>query len=105
MTTFDVPGAGTGAGQGTQVADISAAGAIAGSYIDGSGVSRGYLRAHDGTITTFDAPGAGSGPGQGTFPGNNGPGGVPGWYIDANGVMHGFLWTPRAADGFVSGHH
>src|SRR5207237_1242562 len=80
---FDAPAARTGtcppsaaaAGlfQGTFAANINPAGAIPGTYIDANGVSHGFLRAADGTITTFDAPGAGTGSGQGTFPFSNNP--------------------------------
>jgi uncharacterized membrane protein len=41
---FNVPGAGTGAGQGTVAASINAAGQITGNYIDSRGVSHGFLR-------------------------------------------------------------
>jgi hypothetical protein len=63
ITTFDVPGAGTGPGQGTFAGNINPAQAIAGRYVDASGVSHGFLRAPNGTITTFDAPNADTGPG------------------------------------------
>ena len=65
ITTFDAPGAGTGAGQGTTGEAINAAGAIAGIYIDASNVYHGFLRARNGAITTFDAAGAATG--AGTF--------------------------------------
>jgi hypothetical protein len=64
-------------------------------YIDGNGVSHGFLRSKHGDITTFDAPGAGTGNGQGTFPGSNNPrDAITGSYSDASGVYHGFLRTP-----------
>src|SRR5580658_8884261 len=66
ITTFDAPGAGTAAGQGTFANNINAAGEIVGNYEDPSSVSHGYVRAANGTFTTFDAPGAGTGSGQGT---------------------------------------
>jgi hypothetical protein len=44
ITTFDVPGAGTGSGQGTNPVCNNPAGAITGYYIDGSGVFHGFLR-------------------------------------------------------------
>jgi probable HAF family extracellular repeat protein len=48
-------------------------------------------------ITTFDPPGAGIAPGQGTFPQQNlNSGAILGYYIDANGVAHGFI---RSANG------
>jgi len=44
FTTFDVPGAGTGAWQGTMPISISSEGAITGWYIDASGVNHGFIR-------------------------------------------------------------
>ena len=94
ITTFDVPGAGTGAFQGTIPANINNPEAIDGSYIDASDVVHGFVRAPDGSITTFDAAGAGTGPGQGTFPqGINDAGAITGYYIDNHDVLHGFLRT------------
>lgn len=43
ITTYDVPGAGTGSGQGTQTSGINNPGAITGDYIDAKGVFHGYL--------------------------------------------------------------
>src|SRR5712691_8117212 len=43
--TFDVPGAGTGPGQGTQGIHINPAGAITGYYLDSGDVFHGYVRA------------------------------------------------------------
>ncbi len=92
-TTFDVPGAGKGAGQGTQAYDVNPARAITGAYIDSSNVYHGFLRAPDGTITTFDAPGAGAG--QGTAGDAINPKGViVGAYYDSSNVMHGFRRHP-----------
>jgi hypothetical protein len=92
ITGFDVPGAGTGPGQGTVAANINPAGAITGYYVDASGVNHGFVRNRHGAITTFDAPGTGTGPGQGTTPYSNNPtGAITGWEIDANSVYHGFL--------------
>ena len=40
-------------------------------------------------------PDAGKGAGQGTFAGNINPGGeIAGYYVDANGVSHGFVTAP-----------
>ena len=87
ITTFDVPGAGTGAFQGTLPQSISSAGTIVGYYFDASNVSHGFVRASDGAITTFDPPGS-----QGTFPASfNPPGAIVGYYLDASNVIHGFL--------------
>ena len=60
FTMFDAPGAGTGAGQGTNPTSINAAGVIAGTY-NGAAPSPlnvyGFVRAADGAITDFVAPG------------------------------------------------
>jgi hypothetical protein len=46
-------------------------------------------------MTMIDVPGAGTGPHQGTFPSDVNPAGaITGYYIDADGVYHGFLRTP-----------
>src|SRR5438876_2477814 len=58
ITTFDAPGAGTAAGQGTIAFAINLSGAIAGFTRDANNARHGFLRATDGTITSFDAPGA-----------------------------------------------
>ena len=62
ITAFDAPGAGTGSPkadvQGTFALAINPAGTITGSFIDGSSVSHGFVRASNGAIITFDAPGA-----------------------------------------------
>jgi hypothetical protein len=96
ITTFDVPGAGTAAFQGTLAftpsGAISAAGTILGNYIDASNVVHGFVRAPNDVITSFDAPGAGTGFLQGTFPTSFNPAGaIVGFYVDANNVSHGFL--------------
>jgi len=100
ITTFDAPGAGTGAFQGTFPEGINRAGRIAGEYVDASNVSHGFLRAPDGTFTTFDVSGAGTGSGQGTIPNsNNAADAITGYYVDASNVAHGFLRTaPRKDD-------
>src|SRR5947207_330061 len=56
ITTFDAPGAGTGAGQGTLSFAISPRGEITGFYFDGTNAVRGFLRDEEGVITTFDVP-------------------------------------------------
>ena len=43
IKTYDVPGAGTGSGQGTQPSVINNRGAITGDYINAGGRYRGYL--------------------------------------------------------------
>lgn len=96
ITQFDVPGAGTGAGQGTFAVSNNPAGEVTGSYLDGSNVYHGFVRAKDGKLTTFDIPGAGTGAFQGTCPFGNTPAGeIGGYYVDANGAQHGFLRMPH----------
>ena len=91
-TTFDVSGAGTGAGQGTFPYSINPAVTITGQYIDSSNVIHGFIRNADGNITKFDAPGAGNGAGEGTLSFNIDPSGeVAGYYWDAADVAHVFL--------------
>jgi len=92
IITFDVPGAGTRAGQGTFGWTINPSAAIVGWYVDGGNVMHGFLRDRAGKFTMFDAPGEGTAAGQGTFPQNdNTAGAIAGYYVDANGVSHGFL--------------
>ena len=98
ITTFDVPGAGTGPGQGTFVGGINPEGTVMSIYVDPSNTLHGYVRAPHGTITKFDIPGAGTGPGQGTFPeAINAPGTIIGNYFDANGASHGFIRVNHGA--------
>ena len=100
VTTIAVPGA-TATSVGSQFLffafpgpAINPAGAIVGSYLDGStNTFRGFLRARDGTFATFDAPGAVTGTGACCI---TPAGAMSGVYFDANGVGHGFL---RAPDG------
>ena len=103
ITTFDVPGAGTGPGQGTFAGNINPSKAIAGRYVDSNNVTHGFLRVPDGTFTTFDAPNAGTGPGQGTFVFTvsclNPAGAIAGTSVDASDVFHGIL---RAPDGTMT---
>ncbi len=98
ITTFDAPGAGNGAGQGTFPATADAINRgeeIVGSYKDARNVYHAFLRAPDGAITTFSARGAGKGAGQGTsFDAINDLGAITGDYLDARGVDHGFLRAP-----------
>jgi len=56
ITTFDVPGAGTGGTQGTYAFSNNADGAIVGRYLDAAYMSHGFVRTA-GVITSFDVPG------------------------------------------------
>lgn len=93
---FDAPGAGMGAGQGTNPWGISAQGTIIGWYVDGDYALHGFLRTHQGDFTTFDASGAGIDASYGIFPvAINAKGEIAGAYMDASAVFHGFLRTPK----------
>jgi len=106
LTVYNVPGAGTGLYQGTGcpgcARPINLFGAVAGYYIDGNNVVRGYLRSPGGEFTTFDVPGAGP---QGIncyadcSLGLNDQGAITGFYLDANNVYHGFV---RGSDGRIA---
>jgi len=91
--TFDAPGAGKDAGQGTSPQAINDQGEIAGYYKDGASAVHGFVRHRDGTFSTFDAPGASKKATLGTFPqGINKNGDVAGYFFtDPNGVRHGFV--------------
>ena len=105
ITTFDAPGAGTAAGQGTVAFGINPAGAITGFIRDANSARHGFLRAPDGTFTVIDAPGAGTcsascgsvAPGQGTRAfAINQLGQITGFFADNSGRCHGYV---RAANG------
>ena len=95
FTTFNVPGAGTAAGQGTGcTSDCSVGlndfGVIAGNYLDANYAYRVFTRSPQGAITLIDPPGT-----QFTsFNGINDEGTVIGYYLDESGVFHGYLSCP-----------
>ncbi len=103
ITTFDVPGAGTGASQGVYPDAINDKGRITGYYIDADGAYHGFVRVGKcgsddpnwncgATIITFDVPSGPYGESQGTQPhAINEEGTITGYYTDANDVSHGFL--------------
>jgi hypothetical protein len=100
FTTFEIPAAGIAANQGTFAIGINALGVTAGYYTDSNGVSHGFLRSPDGSITLFDPPGVEglTGSGQGTVVyGLNPLGAVAGFYLDANFVNHSFLRAPNGS--------
>jgi hypothetical protein len=55
VITFDAPGAGTGAGQGTYPFNISPSGTTVGFVRDADDVRHGFLRTANGDFTVFDA--------------------------------------------------
>jgi hypothetical protein len=93
-TIFDPPQSGAH----TSIAEsINDNGAVVGTYRDANLVRHGYLRQPDGTFVSFDDPNAAQLPlsttDLGTNPrGINANGAVVGFYADANGVRHGFIW-------------
>ena len=96
--TFEAPGAGTGAGQGTFVSGVNAAGTIAGNYIDANNVSHSFLRNRNGVFTTFDPPGTASiyypgFEGSGAI-GLNDAGAAGGYFVDATFTVHAYIRTP-----------
>jgi hypothetical protein len=105
ITTFDAPGAGTAADQGTIAFAVDPSGAIAGFTRDTNNARHGFLRAIDGTFTIFDDPNEGTcstfcgniGNGQGTRAYAINPSGqIVGFYTDNTGRCHGYV---RAANG------
>jgi hypothetical protein len=87
---FDVPGAGTGAQQGTFPFAINPAGTVTGYYKDANSIGHGFVRTADGAIVTFDAPNQV----YGTYAtAINAEGAVTGYYNDANYDGHGFVRT------------
>jgi hypothetical protein len=93
IITYNVPGAGTGAGQGTQAFGINRSGTVAGFYVDTSNVSHGFVRKPNGDFNTFDPAGSTS-----TFViAINQKGAIVGWYYDVSNVIHGFLRVPDGA--------
>ena len=96
---LNVPGAGTGANQGTFAGNVNLGGEIAGYYVDANNVSHGFVTYPPyRSYTSFDPPGsvntltavATSLSLEGT---------VAGTYFDANGVAHGYV---RAANGNIT---
>lgn len=96
IITFNVPGAGTSAGQGTMPIGILQGNWISGSYVDGNNVYHGFLRTPWGMFIKFDAPGAGTNPYQGTIEvhGMNQWLEIVGTVQDENTRYHGFVRSP-----------
>src|SRR5215475_3601512 len=91
ITTFDAPGAGTGAFQGTYALNIAPSGTIIGFSRDANDVRHGFIRSKDGSFTIFDAPGAGTAPVQGTRAyATNPSGAITGFFFDSVTAAHGY---------------
>lgn len=90
---LDVPGAGSGAGEGTSPQAINKFGEIAGYFADDNGALHGFMRHKDGSIEKFDPPGASTAGGEGTFPQSmNDNGEIAGYFQTSPGsVRHGFV--------------
>lgn len=95
IKSFDAPGAGTGAFQGTGCSSdcpvsVNDTGAVTGVYVDANNVYHVYLRNPEGNIVTVQPKGS-----LFTFPaGINDSEIVAGYYAGANGVYHSFLRIP-----------
>ena len=57
VITFDAPGAGTGAFQGTYPFNVDPSGTIIGRTIDAGNVRHGFIRSRQGSYTIFDGLG------------------------------------------------
>jgi hypothetical protein len=102
--TFDPPGAGTAAYQGTGcfgcTFGINQSGAIAGTYLDTNNVFHGFLRNPEGEFITFEVPGADTTANSynGTLAQSiNDEGEIAGLYADSTGIAHGFLRNSEGA--------
>src|SRR5690349_6028785 len=60
ITTFDAPGAGTAAGQGTFANGMNVSNSVVGFIRDANAARHAFLRSADGTFTMFDDPAAGT---------------------------------------------
>jgi len=86
--SFNAPGAGTGAYQGTRPTSISQNGEVAGFYIDPNGLYHGFFRQTNGHISSFDVPGL---PGSLEVLSVNISGQIAGDGEDSKLVSHGYI--------------
>jgi hypothetical protein len=92
ITTFDAPGAGTGAFQGTFPFCVDPSGTVIGRTRDAGDVRHGFIRFAQGSYTIFDAPGAGTAGGQGTWAyATNPKGEITGFFYDSTTAAHGYV--------------
>jgi hypothetical protein len=120
FTTIDARLAGGSSGYGTEVEAMNPAGAATGFYVGYDNIVHAYVRTPDGTLTPIDGPRCPAGQTTQCVPSSlpdsddpysppdswintNDPGtygaaidargAVAGYYVDANGVAHGFVRT------------
>jgi len=92
FTQIDDPKAGAAAGEGTVANDMTADGAVVGTYFDTTGALHGFIE-RSGKFSTIDYAKAGHAKGQGTeFQGVSRNHPIVADYIDGGGVEHGLLY-------------
>jgi hypothetical protein len=91
FTTFTVSGGVCGADQYMIVTGISDTGEVTGYTVTSHNCATAFLRKPDSTVTFFRAPDAGRSEGGTYSQGLNDSGTVVGFYIDADGVFHGYV--------------
>jgi hypothetical protein len=92
FTTFTVSGGVCGASQYAIVTSINDAGEVAGYTVTSHNCATGFLHKPESGVTFFRAPDAGGAFNAGTYAGGlNDSGTVEGFYIDAEGVFHGYV--------------
>ena len=93
ITTFDAPGAGTGAFQGTYGLNINPSGTIIGFSRDANNVRHGFIRSTDGSFHHLRRAGCG----HSNFPGDAGlcditrVGPLRDIFIDSANAAHGYV--------------
>jgi len=91
FTTFTVSGGVCGADQYMIVTGINDAGEVTGYTVTSHNCATAFLREPDSGVTFFRAPDAGSREAGTYSEGLNDSGTVEGFYIDADGVFHGYV--------------
>ncbi len=91
-TSFEIPGSGSAAAEGTIVCDINSAGTVVGEYIDSTPSVHAFMRTKSGVETVITPPNSV----EAEATGINTAGVITGVTADSSGVGQGFV---RAADG------
>jgi hypothetical protein len=89
LTRFNIAGAGTARGEGTEVEGLSPGGVIVGSFIRSDKVAVGFIDRH-GIVTRIAERSAGNKPGDGTAVEFYGSGEYGGIYVGGSGAAHGW---------------